>query len=360
MSSPLLPPPGSPSSIPSPVSTLPPSDDSASADRARPDTRRRSGAARVVDDAARAGWPRGRADRRGGGPGSSSRRTRTHHLRNRTFHSTRGCRTGRSTPRWRSSTSGFRRCGRCRRSGSTPSGSTEIVVDPDASVRAHRPVHGQGPSPPTCERGPVDRRRHAGRGHGGGAGRPDDTCRSTSKRSGLRRAGRIRRDRHRLRTVRLRRRPGHVGDDPSELGGVHRRTRRPALHADGRTLTVSIPPVYDAGQTPESGYWVYDYGAIVEHVDRIRIMAYDYSVAEPGPIAPLDWVESTITGAIEATGSPRQAGPRASRLRTQLARRNVRRVSRDEVQGRTAVSARSGRRTDRAPSGAAGPCRRDR
>jgi len=77
-----------------------------------------------------------------------------------------------------------------------------------------------------------------------------------------------------------------------------------ALHADGRTLTVSIPPVYDDGRTVESGYWVYDYGAIVDHVDRIRIMAYDFSVAEPGPIAPIDWVESTITGAIEATGSP--------------------------------------------------------
>jgi spore germination protein YaaH len=77
-----------------------------------------------------------------------------------------------------------------------------------------------------------------------------------------------------------------------------------ALHSDGRTLTVSIPPVYDDEQTLQSGYWVYDYGAISEHVDRIRIMAYDFSVAEPGPIAPLDWVESAIVGAIEATGSP--------------------------------------------------------
>jgi spore germination protein YaaH len=77
-----------------------------------------------------------------------------------------------------------------------------------------------------------------------------------------------------------------------------------ALHADGRTLTVSIPPVYDGDQTPQSGYWVYDYGAIIDHVDRIRMMTYDYSVVEPGPIAPIDWVESAITGAIEATGSP--------------------------------------------------------
>ena len=33
------------------------------------------------------------------------------------------------------------------------------------------------------------------------------------------------------------------------------------LHADGRTLTVSIPPVYDAGRTADSGYWVYDYAS---------------------------------------------------------------------------------------------------
>jgi spore germination protein YaaH len=76
------------------------------------------------------------------------------------------------------------------------------------------------------------------------------------------------------------------------------------LHADGRTLSVSIPPVYDAGQTMDSGYWVYDYGAIAPHVDTIRIMAYDFSVAAAGPIAPIDWVETAITGAIEAVGSP--------------------------------------------------------
>ena len=76
------------------------------------------------------------------------------------------------------------------------------------------------------------------------------------------------------------------------------------LHADGRTLTVSIPPIYDTGQTPDSGYWVYDYGAIAPHVDHIRIMAYDFSVDEPGPIAPLAWVESAITAALDATNAP--------------------------------------------------------
>jgi spore germination protein YaaH len=76
------------------------------------------------------------------------------------------------------------------------------------------------------------------------------------------------------------------------------------LHADGRTLTVSIPPVYDDGRTEASGYWVYDYGAIAPVVDRIRVMAYDFSTATAGPIAPLPWVERVVEGTKEASGAP--------------------------------------------------------
>ena len=43
-----------------------------------------------------------------------------------------------------------------------------------------------------------------------------------------------------------------------------------------------------------SGYWVYDHGAIAEVVDAIRIMAYDYSVANAGPIAPVWWVADAV------------------------------------------------------------------
>jgi HAD superfamily hydrolase (TIGR01509 family) len=73
-----------------------------------------------------------------------------------------------------------------------------------------------------------------------------------------------------------------------------------ALHDDGRTLTVSIPPVYDPAVSGGSGYWVYDHGAIAEHADAIRIMAYDYSVDEPGPIAPLSWVAQAVDGVSKA------------------------------------------------------------
>ncbi|MFZ9628166.1 MAG: HAD-IA family hydrolase [Ilumatobacteraceae bacterium] len=73
-----------------------------------------------------------------------------------------------------------------------------------------------------------------------------------------------------------------------------------ALHADGRILTVAVPPIYDSGRTVDSGYWVYDYAAMGDIVDRIRIMAYDYSTSSPGPIAPLEWVRSAVRAAKDA------------------------------------------------------------
>ena len=75
-----------------------------------------------------------------------------------------------------------------------------------------------------------------------------------------------------------------------------------ALHFAGKVLTVSIPPIYDTERNGDSGYWVYDYAAIGKHVDRIRIMAYDYSTDRPGPIAPIDWVRSTVKAAKKAVG----------------------------------------------------------
>ncbi|MDQ3178867.1 MAG: glycosyl hydrolase family 18 protein [Actinomycetota bacterium] len=76
------------------------------------------------------------------------------------------------------------------------------------------------------------------------------------------------------------------------------------LHAADKTLTVSIPPVFDGERTDDSGYWVYDYEAITPLVDHIRVMAYDYSTSEPGPIAPIDWVRSAAEGTADVSGDP--------------------------------------------------------
>ncbi len=74
------------------------------------------------------------------------------------------------------------------------------------------------------------------------------------------------------------------------------------LHADGRTLSVSVPYINDSGRTDLSGYWVYDYGGMAPHVDQIRIMAYDYSTGKAGPIAPLAFVENSVNAAKKAVG----------------------------------------------------------
>ena len=94
-----------------------------------------------------------------------------------------------------------------------------------------------------------------------------------------------------------------------------------ALHADDRTLTVSIPAIYDPAATVgDRGYWVYDHGTIAEYVDALRIMAYDYSTAEPGPIAPLAWVQQAVDGVNLAVAPehPRPARAGGSGLRQQL------------------------------------------
>jgi spore germination protein YaaH len=78
------------------------------------------------------------------------------------------------------------------------------------------------------------------------------------------------------------------------------------LASDGRILVVTVPPIYDTEQTEDSGYWVYDYRAIAPHVNAIRIMAYDFSQrgGAPGPIAPLDWVETIVEAATDAADGP--------------------------------------------------------
>ena len=74
------------------------------------------------------------------------------------------------------------------------------------------------------------------------------------------------------------------------------------LKARGKYLTVAVPPQFNDANDDTSGYWVYDWPAIAPHVDSLRVMAYDYSIGEPGPIAPLPWVERTTEFAAAVMG----------------------------------------------------------
>jgi len=64
-----------------------------------------------------------------------------------------------------------------------------------------------------------------------------------------------------------------------------------ALHAQGRMLAVTIPPVWEAttpGNAEQKNYWVYAQDQILPFVDRLRLMVYDWSPGTPSPNAPID------------------------------------------------------------------------
>jgi spore germination protein YaaH len=67
-----------------------------------------------------------------------------------------------------------------------------------------------------------------------------------------------------------------------------------ALHARGLKLAVAVPPMYSARRDVTGGFWVYDYAGMARVVDSLRILTYDYSVAFPGPISPLPFVNRTL------------------------------------------------------------------
>jgi spore germination protein YaaH len=71
-----------------------------------------------------------------------------------------------------------------------------------------------------------------------------------------------------------------------------------ALHTDGKLLSVTTPPDFDLA-TKRAGNWVYAWSDIGPLIDRLRIMAYDYSTTTPGPIGPLDWTEDAVKYAVK-------------------------------------------------------------
>lgn len=57
------------------------------------------------------------------------------------------------------------------------------------------------------------------------------------------------------------------------------------LHAQDKLVVVSVP---------STAYTVYAHEEMGAIVDLVRLMAYDYSTSEPGPIAPAEWVRRIV------------------------------------------------------------------
>jgi len=75
-----------------------------------------------------------------------------------------------------------------------------------------------------------------------------------------------------------------------------------ALHAQKKMLSVSTPYLYDPKEK-QKGYFVYAWADIASSIDRLRIMTYDYSVAKPGPMGPITWVDKTVKYAMSVMSS---------------------------------------------------------
>ena len=75
------------------------------------------------------------------------------------------------------------------------------------------------------------------------------------------------------------------------------------LRAKGLILSATVPAgtypfLADGSPNPGTGYWVYAWDEIIDHVDRLRIMAYDYSYSSPGPIGPWPWANDVTASAL--------------------------------------------------------------
>lgn len=73
-----------------------------------------------------------------------------------------------------------------------------------------------------------------------------------------------------------------------------------ALRAQGKLLSITIPGPCDTANRcgGRNGYWVYNLPGIAPYADRVRIMAYDYTVQSIGPIAPIGWVRANVEHAV--------------------------------------------------------------
>jgi spore germination protein YaaH len=63
------------------------------------------------------------------------------------------------------------------------------------------------------------------------------------------------------------------------------------LRAQGKVLSMTVPPIWNGGS---SGYTVYAWPETLPHIDRLRLMVYDWSVTTAGPIAPISWVNDVV------------------------------------------------------------------
>ena len=69
------------------------------------------------------------------------------------------------------------------------------------------------------------------------------------------------------------------------------------LRQQGKLLSVTTPPDF-APETKRARNWVFSWADFGPYIDRLRIMAYDFSTVTPGTIGPLPWSEDAVKYAV--------------------------------------------------------------
>jgi len=77
------------------------------------------------------------------------------------------------------------------------------------------------------------------------------------------------------------------------------------LHAQNLELSATVPGDRPSLYSDPTGtlYWLYAWDQIVPFVDRLRLMAYDYSFSRAGPIGPQFFADQVTADAVAAVGA---------------------------------------------------------
>jgi hypothetical protein len=75
-----------------------------------------------------------------------------------------------------------------------------------------------------------------------------------------------------------------------------------ALHANGKLLSMTVPPIWSTGGYPVYG-WNDPAMGMMPYIDRLRLMVYDWSLSSPGPVGPISWMRDVITTTRNAIGA---------------------------------------------------------
>jgi spore germination protein YaaH len=72
-----------------------------------------------------------------------------------------------------------------------------------------------------------------------------------------------------------------------------------ALHAKNQLLSITTPVLFSpTSSRAKQSYDVYSWAQVAPSIDRLRIMTYDYSTDNPGPIGPITWAEESVKYAV--------------------------------------------------------------